>query len=155
MKKWFMFLFLIGGMSVGFAQYGSSSNQYNPYQSKNASQPYNQQQSMSSCDNLKSSDPEAYAFSQKLSPIHQAVFCQHFSQLQRKQAMALAGSVTQGLKGEQGAITPDMAVEVIMQAARYQQNKMQQQQMQMNQGENQTYPSQNQGSSRSKRYSNY
>lgn len=155
MKKWFMFLCFMGGTVLSFAQYGSSSSHYNSYQSNSSSQPYDPQQAMPSCDNLKKSDPEAYAFSQKLSPIHQAVFCQHFSQVQKKQAMALAGSLTQGLKGEQGSITPDMAVEVVMQAARYQQNSMQQRQTQTNQGQPRSYPSQGQSDGRSRRYSNY
>jgi len=163
MKKWLMFLLLMGGTTVCFAQYGSSSGQnYNPYQSGGSASSYGQQQqqmqSGSPCESLKNKDPEAYAFAKQLSPIHQTVFCKHFSRIQQKQAMALAGSPTQGLKGEAGSISPDMAVEVIMQTARDAQNQSDTQQQQAIPYSNQpqqSYPSQGQNSSRSGRYSNY
>ena len=159
MKKWIMLLFLMGQASLSFAQYGSSSGQnYNPNQSGRSSQSYGNQQSSSGspCENLKSTDPEAYAFSQQLSPIHQSVFCAQFSKAQQKQAMALAGSETQDIQGKSsGSITPDMAVEVVMQTARYQQGNSS---TQGSQSSTQQSPYSSQGqssSSRSGRYSNY
>lgn len=158
MKKWIMLLFLMGQASLSFAQYGSSSGQnYNPNQSGRSSQSYgsSQNSSGSPCENLRSTDPEAYTFSQQLSPIHQHVFCSQFSKAQQKQAMALAGSETQDIQGKSsGSITPDMAVEVVMQIARYQQDSGGSQESQSNTQQS-PYPSQGQSSSRSGRYSNY
>lgn len=155
MKKWFVFLFFMSVAALSFAQPGSSSSPYNRYQSSGG-----QQSSMSPCEMLKNSDPEAYAFSQQLSPIHQSVFCQQFTKAQQKQAMSIAGSMNQGMKGSQHSITPDMAVEVVIQASRYSQNMMQQRQ-QPSQSmppspPPQPYPYHNQGKKdSSKRYSNH
>ena len=175
MKKWLALLFLMGGTTLSYAQYGSSSSgqNYNPYQSSRYGQQQGQQQmqqgqqSQSPCDSLRTTDPEAYAFSQQLSPIHQNVFCQQFTTAQRKQAMAIAGSPTQDIKGQTGSITPDMAVEVVMQTARYTQQQQQQSQGQQqqsysnysNQQQSYSYPSQSQNQNNNRsgggRYSNY
>ncbi|WP_420421484.1 hypothetical protein [Simkania sp.] len=170
MKKWLALLFLMGGTSLSYAQYGSSSSgqNNNPYQSsrygQQSQQQMQQQQGQSPCASLQSTDPEAYAFSQQLSPIHQSVFCQQFTAAQRKQAMALAGSPTQDIQGKAGSITPDMAVEVVMQTARYSHQQQQQQPQQQNysnyqqqQQQSYSYPNQNQNNNRSSggRYSNY
>lgn len=157
MKSWIMLLFLMGQATLGFAQYGSSSGQnYNPYQSGGGSQSYGQ--SGSPCDGQHLSANEK-AFSQQLSPIHQNVFCGQFTASQRQQAMSLAGSATQNMKGESGgSITPDMAVEIVMQTARYnQQHQGSAQQQQPYQGQQRgsySYPNQGQSSSGG-RYSNY
>ena len=166
MKKWLALLFLMGGATFSYAQYGSSSNgqNYNPYQSSRYGQQQGQQQmqqQQSPCDNLKATEPDAYAFAQQLSPIHQNVFCQQFTPAQRKQAMTIAGSPTQDINGQAGSITPDMAVEVVMQTARYSQQQQQGQEQSYsnysNQQQSYTYPNQNQNSNSSGggRYSNY
>jgi hypothetical protein len=166
MKKWLALLFLLGGTSLSFADYNWTGGQ-NTYKPQSRGQElYNQQQQQqeqSPCASLQSTDPEAYAFSQQLSPIHQSVFCQQFTTAQRKQAMALAGSPTQDIQGKAGSITPDMAVEVVMQTARdSQQSQQPQQQSYSNyqqQQQSYSYPkeSQNSSSNRSSggRYSNY
>ncbi|MCB1083244.1 MAG: hypothetical protein KDK61_02960 [Simkania sp.] len=172
MKKWLALLFLLGGTSLSFADYNwtGGQNSYTP-QSRgqelyNQQQQQQQQQAQSPCASLQSTDPEAYAFSQQLSPIHQSVFCQQFTTAQRKQAMALAGSPTQDIQGKAGSITPDMAVEVVMQTARYSQQQQQppQQQSYSNyqqpqQQQSYSYPKESQNSSNSRsnggRYSNY
>lgn len=167
MKKWLALLFLLGGTSFSYAQYGSSSSgqNYNPYQSSRYGQQQGQQQGQmqSPCENLRSTNPEAYAFAQQLSPIHQNVFCQQFNPAQQKQAMALAGSPTQDMQGKEGSITPDMAVEVVLQTARYKQGQQPQQQSYSNysnqpqQQQSYSYPNQSQNNNRSGggRYSNY
>jgi len=145
MKKYWILVF-VGLTTLGFAQYGSSNQNGNRYPSYG----YQQNQSGSPCEMLKNSDPDAYAFAQQLSPIHQNVFCSQFTKVQQRQAMALAGSATQNMQGQSdGTISPDMAVEVVMQTARYtNQGQLQQQQ----QPQPYSYPNQN-GNGRG-RYSN-
>jgi hypothetical protein len=116
MKKWAPSLFLMGLTVFGFAEYGSSSGQSYGY-----GQSYNQKQngaSSASLESLKGQDPEAYEFAKKLSPLHQAVFCQQFNKVQQQQAMALVDSSIRNSQAEISQISPDMAVEVVMQTAR-------------------------------------
>lgn len=168
MKKWLALLFLLGGTSLSFADYNWTGGQ-NTYKPQSRGQEiYNQQQqqqqgqTQSPCENLRTTNPEAYAFAQQLSPIHQNVFCQQFTPAQQQQAMALAGSPTQDMQGKEGSITPDMAVEVVIQTARYKQGQPQQQSYsnysnQQPQQQSYSYPNQSQNNNRSGggRYSNY
>jgi hypothetical protein len=165
MKKWLALLFLLGGTSLSFADYNWTGGQ-NTYKPQSRGQElYNQQQqqqqAQSPCSSLQSTDPEAYAFSQQLSSEHQSIFCEKFNTVQRKQAMALAGSPTQDIQGKPGSITPDMAVEIVWQ--QFQQPQQPQQQSysnyQQQQQQSYSYPKESQNSSNNRssggRYSNY
>lgn len=85
---------------------------------RNAGQPSGAQPGTSTvpqemCRNLT---PQEKSFAAQLSSIHQNIFCNQFSSIQRAEAMAM---VTPGLKpNAPGAVTPDEAVEKILQGAR-------------------------------------
>ena len=70
------------------------------------------QDAMADCSHLSMREEE---FAKQLSPMHQAIFCRHFSVSQRLEAISLAHS---GSSEGKKALTPDEAVEAVMQHAR-------------------------------------
>lgn len=123
--------------SSGMSLYGSQS----------------QQGQVADCSHLTRDEQ---AFASKLSSIHKTVFCQQFSPQQRQDTMALV-KMKDPLNTSPGQITPDHAVEIILQSSRntgtnqmqpQQQQQMPQQYQPRNQQRGQGYPySQQQGQS--------
>lgn len=60
---------------------------------------------------------EEQAFAAKLSPIHRTVFCTQFSPQQRQDTMSLV-KMREPFNTSPGNITPDHAVEIILQSSR-------------------------------------
>lgn len=123
--------------SSGMSLYGSQS----------------QQGQVADCSHLTRDEQ---AFASKLSSIHKTVFCQQFSPQQRQDTMALV-KMKDPLNTSPGQITPDHAVEIILQSSRntgtnqmqpQQQQQMPQQYQPRNQQRDQGYPyNQQQGQS--------
>jgi len=161
MKKTFGVGVILLGASALFAQNGNSQygRSYDSYsqsgsQSQQQAAPQGGQMAPSDCDHLSQ---EEQVFAIQLSSMHRTVFCRHFSVSQRIEAMTLAKAGAKDLTSGNAEITPDQAVEVVMQNAREQQGQSsdqnQQRQTQGNYGG--SYGSSSQGSSSSNPYSNY
>ena len=105
MRKWMVYFSLLpvillsaNGMQKGNSLYGSSSKQGQ----------------VADCSHLTQ---EEQAFAAKLSSIHRNVFCDQFSPSQRQDAMQLT-KMKDPLNTTPGKISPDHAVEIVLQSSR-------------------------------------
>ncbi|MEM8727542.1 MAG: hypothetical protein AAGE99_02350 [Chlamydiota bacterium] len=106
-------LLFMGIATLSYAANGSTDYQADRQQSTQPSAP--QTSVGSDCSHLSEQEKQ---FAAQLSDMHRTMFCRHFSVSQRLRAMTLASPDIQNLTGQNKIITPDEAVEAVMNDAR-------------------------------------
>ncbi len=115
MQKSIILFFLIVKTTFSFAQYGQQGTI--PVPPKNHSYGDSYAPNQSGCSNTYLSADEKW-FMNQLSSIHQNIFCTQFTPAQRMHAMKLHQSKVEELQGDKKTISPDMAVEIILETTR-------------------------------------